>query len=236
MQRYLNNVQDIFGNAIAGVSVSVLLNGTSTPATLYSDNGVTPKANPFTNDDDGTITFYCANGRVDIVLTKSGITFDPADTRDIAMQDPASAVLSQIAFPAVQVPSANVNTLDDYEEGSWTPSLGGTTTYSLQAGRYIKIGKLVHVWCQVNVTLIGTGSTRTISGLPFPVAAGFNTVGFGSMYFSGLINNVVYVVPIAQGSQIDLSSLVAAGASVGTTALFGNGTQFLIGMAYETDN
>jgi hypothetical protein len=74
---------------------------------------------------------------------------------------------SGITFPATQSASSDANTLDDYEEGTWTPSLGGTTTYNGQTGSYIKIGRMVTVKATIVVTLIGTGSNNAISGLPF---------------------------------------------------------------------
>jgi len=54
----------------------------------------------------------------------------------------------QIKFPATQSPSSDANTLDDYEEGTWTPGLtfgGGSTgmSFSLQTGTYTKVGRLV---------------------------------------------------------------------------------------------
>lgn len=51
----------------------------------------------------------------------------------------------QIKFPAVQNASADANTLDDYEEGTYTCSLIGITNgASIQSvGRYIKIGGVV---------------------------------------------------------------------------------------------
>jgi hypothetical protein len=74
--------------------------------------------------------------------------------------------------------TADANALDDYEEGSWTPtyvSTGGDLVvagYSSQFGRYVKIGKM----CQVNgavqtsgITTTGTGTLR-IAGLPFGIA------------------------------------------------------------------
>lgn len=69
MQKYLNNVQDQFGNALSSVTVTVNELPGGAPATIYSDNGVTPKANPFTNDSDGEFFFYADNGRYDIELT-----------------------------------------------------------------------------------------------------------------------------------------------------------------------
>ena len=59
------------------------------------------------------------------------------------------------------------NLLDDYEEGTWTPSVGGNTTYDNQIGRYVKIGRFV----KVNGGLIFNNQTDSaevqISGLPF---------------------------------------------------------------------
>jgi hypothetical protein len=77
-----------------------------------------------------------------------------------------------IAFPATQVPSADANTLDDYEEGTWTPAIGllGTISYSNQSGRYVKIGKVV--WIEFYITYSSTDTTQDantlfINGLPF---------------------------------------------------------------------
>lgn len=79
----------------------------------------------------------------------------------------------QIKFPATQSASADANTLDDYEEGTWTPSLtfaGGSTgmTYSTQTGTYTKIGRLV--FCRGTIVLTAKGSSTghaRIEGLPF---------------------------------------------------------------------
>ena len=82
----------------------------------------------------------------------------------------------QITFPATQVPSANANTLDDYEEGTWTPTIkseAGTITsvsYIAQSGRYTKIGNTVYIACLVgwNGSNWGTGTGDIqVSGLPF---------------------------------------------------------------------
>ena len=79
----------------------------------------------------------------------------------------ASASGSGITFPATQSDSSNANTLDDYEEGTWTPSVGGTAAYSAQQGKYTKIGRTVTVTCFIGITSIGSGSTTIVSGLPF---------------------------------------------------------------------
>ena len=78
-----------------------------------------------------------------------------------------------ITFPATQSASTNANTLDDYEEGTWTPVFNGSTTNPTQtsgaaAGAYIKVGKLV--WVSIQMAGIGyTGGSGNllIAGLPF---------------------------------------------------------------------
>ena len=80
----------------------------------------------------------------------------------------------QIVFPATQNASANANTLDDYEEGTWTPvlrRLAGSSdyTYTLQNGFYTKIGNLVQVQFAITISAITTQGSRflEITGLPF---------------------------------------------------------------------
>jgi len=72
-----------------------------------------------------------------------------------------------ITFPASQSASSDANTLDDYEEGTWTPSLGGDTTYFTQTGTYTKIGNIYYIRGNLHVNSLGTGSSSIISGLPF---------------------------------------------------------------------
>jgi hypothetical protein len=80
-----------------------------------------------------------------------------------------------ITFPATQSASSNANTLDDYEEGTWTPQLrfsgvnvGMTGTFS---GRYTKVGNMVTVVVYVAVTNKGSSTGgATLANLPFAPA------------------------------------------------------------------
>jgi hypothetical protein len=63
--------------------------------------------------------------------------------------------------------TAAANALDDYEEGTWTPTVGGNATYSTQLGEYTKIGNMVYVRGQLIISGIGTGGTTNFQGLPF---------------------------------------------------------------------
>jgi hypothetical protein len=71
---------------------------------------------------------------------------------------------SGIAFPATQSNSADPNTLDDYEEGTWTPVC--STTVSSSNGTYVKIGNIVLFSIQCNITSNASGASFTLS-LPF---------------------------------------------------------------------
>jgi len=92
-----------------------------------------------------------------------------------------SATGAGITFPATQSASTDANTLDDYEEGTWTPVAIGTTTagtgtYTTQSGSYTKVGRLVTIICEIAWSAhTGTGYV-VIGGLPF-LNAGLLSVG-----------------------------------------------------------
>jgi len=120
-----------------------------------------------------------------------------------------------ITFPATQSASSNANTLDDYEEGTWTPSVGGTATYSSRTGTYTKIGRQVTAWFDVTILLIGTGG-GSLSGLPFTNTSSLPGVG-GIGYFSNLVSSFVIVNPIVPGSGVIVTfeTATAAAATLG---------------------
>ena len=64
--------------------------------------------------------------------------------------------------------TAAANALDDYETGTWTPSVGGTATYtSTNYGRYVKVGDMVMAQFNLAINAIGTGLPHTVVGLPY---------------------------------------------------------------------
>tara|TARA_Y100000310_G_scaffold337943_1_gene426293 strand:- start:1082 stop:1768 length:687 start_codon:yes stop_codon:yes gene_type:complete len=89
-------------------------------------------------------------------------------------------IQGQINFPDSQSASADANTLDDYEEGTFTPSLADSSldgsgegqSYSTQAGYYTKIGNVVLFYISLTITSLGTltvGQGARIMGLPFTI-------------------------------------------------------------------
>ena len=81
--------------------------------------------------------------------------------------------------------------LDDYEEGTFTPTfyyVSGTSnvSYTTQEGRYTKIGRLVSISIKMSISNIGSGNNNMrVGGLPFaPVNSG---VSYDYFNFSAVV-------------------------------------------------
>jgi hypothetical protein len=142
----------------------------------------------------------------------------------------ATAGTGGIAFPATAVAVADANTLDDYEEGTWTPSLGGSATYNAQAGTYTKIGRQVTVTGSLFTNILGTGSATTISGLPFSSASASNASAVG--YWSNTATNIVFLSAQASTTTLNLFSATAAAAALGSNNIFQDATQIIFTATY----
>ena len=142
----------------------------------------------------------------------------------------------QIKFPSSQNASSDANTLDDYEEGTWTPVIGGEggqsgQSYSGQTGYYTKIGRIVTVTFRVVLTNKGTiTGNAAIKGLPFTVDGSGVSHGAGVTYFEGLATSWSSIFLMATGGQtyatIDGVKSAATLTTRATTSDIGNSTQF----------
>lgn len=90
MERYNDWARDPETAAPAPLAtITVKNHGTDTLTTTYSDNGVTPKANPFSAADvTGIFSFYAANGRYDLTVTPAPGDGDPYSVPDVILYDP----------------------------------------------------------------------------------------------------------------------------------------------------
>ena len=122
-----------------------------------------------------------------------------------------------VTFPATQVASSDANCLDDYEEGTFVPTVVGTTaagtgTYSTNTGRYTKVGNLVTFQVFIDWTAhTGTGNMK-ISNLPFTNGAGLWACNVG--YSNGIAltaGNILTAYVDANLSQINLSQYPTGG-------------------------
>jgi len=157
-----------------------------------------------------------------------------------------SSAITQLTFAATQSASSNANTLDDYEEGSWTPVLGGSggtsgQSYTTQVGRYVKVGKLVFVQGYALLSTKGTITTNAqVQGLPFPVenTTGENTAA--SIRLEASATALVSVSASAAPNTSVINIVGKTGAATSSSPLvagdIGNTTEVTISMVYRTDN
>ena len=132
--------------------------------------------------------------------------------------------------------TAAANALDDYEEGTWTPSIGGNAGYYAQNGVYTKIGQLVTVSFDVTLGAIGTGSTNVISGLPFTENGNPLDGGLALSYFDTLALSSVNVCGEATGTVINIYSSSGAGIAVTGRAIFKVLTRIAGSISYKTNS
>jgi len=122
--------------------------------------------------------------------------------------------------------------LDDYEEGTWTPSVGGTATYNARTGNYVKIGKVVYIDFYIDIILIGTGSTTLMTGAPFNCTNTAVSAGSTS-YQANLATAVVSLAPQFNSStQIRFDNRTAAQDTASQNAVFKNSTAIYGSVTY----
>ena len=128
-----------------------------------------------------------------------GLSLGPATAH---ATDPGIGVLrlQAVQFPATPVLSADPATLDCYQEGTWTPILGGAggqtgQSYSLQAGLFTRIGRLLFAAFTLTLSAKGTitGELR-LAGLPYPMTTAPGGGGGGGLTFAKLATDRITVV------------------------------------------
>jgi hypothetical protein len=127
------------------------------------------------------------------------------------------------------------NLLDDFEEGTWTPSLGGDATYTTQVGNYTKIGNLVTIRGSVVVDVLGTGSTTIVSGLPFAESSTNNFTGSVCSYFADIAVSLSVLIASADlsSSTIKFTGQGAAGTTMAVPTVFASGSRVDFAFSYE---
>ena len=130
----------------------------------------------------------------------------------------------QIIFPATQNPSGDANTLDDYEEGTWTPALTFATpgdvavAYTTQVGGYTKIGNMVTASFNIvtsSFTHTTASGNATITGLPFTSNSTSGRLYRGPLDFQGITKLTYTNFVTALANSATSFVLVGGGTGVG---------------------
>ena len=172
------------GNALISGGVSTAPSWGKIGLTTHV-SGVLPTANGGTN-----LSSFTANGVVyasstSALATGSGLVFDGTNlsttgtikgstTIGVGNATP-SASGAGITFPASQSASSDANTLDDYEEGTWTPVLkfdANTQTITINQATYVKVGRSVTINMQISWSAKSGSGRVFITGLPFAKESG----------------------------------------------------------------
>lgn len=163
-----------------------------------------------------------------------------ATTMGVGGATPAASG-SGITFPASQSASTDANTLDDYEEGTWTPVLtfGGNSVgivYSAREARYVKIGRSVFACCLLVISNKGSSSGGAAISLPFATSA--NTYSSAAFSSNGIsLGSGAYNISNqsgATGTVLDFYNQISGGNKTGCTAAqFSNSSEIIFGFTYE---
>ena len=132
--------------------------------------------------------------------------------------------------------TGSANKLDDYEEGTWTPTLSGatTTTYIANTGQYVKVGSVVHIQGEVEINSVGDGDANTVLGLPF-VNNG-KTSGLAVGFLRDVATNY-YSVALridANANRIEFEMQTGLDGSNSANSFFTNGTRVMFSGTYYT--
>lgn len=164
------------------------------------------------------------------------------DARIPGLTTDGASKVRNIAFPATQVTSADANTLDDYEEGTFTPTLafgGGSSgiVATTQNGHYVKVGQQVTFSLRITLTNKGVSTgNATITGMPFPVNGTSPSYTVFPVFFFNLSTNIASMVAYMSASTINLVYVPAAGLSGLVNMLetiFSNTTDLIIAGSYR---
>ena len=139
-----------------------------------------------------------------------------------------SVVFTQTGYTAA-------NALDDYEEGIWTPTIGGSgATYANQQGLYTKVGRYVCAVFDITVNARNSGSTNELHGFPFTANTGVSpAMGVYSghiSFYSGVSQNLysldMYIIN-GQTYAYFTGHTSASGNIGNSLAVWQNGTRIL---------
>ena len=126
---------------------------------------------------DGTVS---TNKIVDDAVTGAKIENNPTIAGNLGINGITTSTGTIVASSGVAIGGTGTdNTLDDYEEGTWTPAMDASTTspnsITTGEGYYTKIGNQVIVFGNLlNINRSGAAGNARITGLPFPIQSGIS--------------------------------------------------------------
>jgi hypothetical protein len=174
-------VKDVNNDAyvLPGASITVYIAGTSTPATLYSDEGMTPLANPVTSDSKGRYSYYAANGVYDEKIEKIGYATDWRYA--VSLSD------LSVTMGAWLTPTFNAADFTAFGAMTWTVEAADVVCY-----QYMIIGKTMWVSFALDATSVG-GTPNVALYIKVPagkvIASPFSTSRLGVLIDNSVVSS-----------------------------------------------
>ena len=158
-----------------------------------SGNQITVGINGQSNGDYGTLLIQSRKGDSTDALTMAALNYGGIALRGASLQTAGVG----ITFPSTQSAASDANTLDDYEEGTWSPVFAGTgsnptVTYTQQTGTYTKIGNTVRFSLSLQWSAFSGGSGALVVSLPFAISAVASYQGTTFLAYSSGISQLVH--------------------------------------------
>ena len=199
-------------------------------------------------NNDGTNNLLLLGGGSSAFIATTQIQFYTAANNNTASGTERMSITSggylRLAGAGIQFngDTADANSLDDYEEGTFTPTItfstSGSPSYILRLGTYTKIGRQVTVNLMVNFSDNTGAGNVTVTSLPFTSNSTTNYRLAGSISGAGMTGIVGGLAVFMGASSTTLDILQTnGGAYVGsfvTNANTTTDTDFSIGITYFT--
>ena len=219
------------GGTIGSASDTDAISISSTGVTTFSQRDI--HSGGITIADGGEIG-SASDANAITIASGGGVTF-----AEVANVDKG------IKFPGTQVSSTNANTLDDYEEGTYTPvvTINASSTgiaLSNALGFYNKIGRQCII--SNRITLTNKGSSTGTFAVSLPFTASSNGIQGGALLhygvnFSTLSANAIYAVAVADAATYNLATSSGGqliGSGGGQSDQIANNTDFIVTFTYLT--
>ena len=205
------------GSTVGGIGTNSGFPYFAAPANfsiMLATTSVLPRSSTGAFNEDGTVDLGASGARFKDLYLSGGVVFGSTGG------------------------SVSSKTLDDYEEGTWTPTVKvGTTTQSVSSatGYYTKVGRIVTVYAEITgISPSGTGSLQ-VTGLPFSNAYLYG-IASDSRYDG--INSGGKMTALVSGSAIGFQNFDSTYGYAGTTnqanLSAGGYNLYQIGVVYYT--
>jgi hypothetical protein len=234
------------GQVYKDTSGNILLNTTTLPTALATNfrnllikgdsNGVITAAS---NDLLSSVGLYSGANSTDVpaLLFQNGLRFGlttdlgtggfsekmRTNTYGLGLGGAIPSSGMGITFPATQSASSDVNTLDDYEEGTWTITVttgtSGSVTASAKTGAYTKVGRLVTISGYIDFSSVSSPVGYLRLSLPFTSGSGVSFESAASFMFNSIVSaNVADFIGTVNNNSATLDIYLGNGTIVSATS------------------